>query len=152
MDLASSILMFGLLLFCLAALTWAGSKAVLKQKVKFAEASLAALMMVLMGSMGAVALGVLYRGLRAPGSALAERRYEFLGRIMELDVALVMILGLAVGYGVALNMTAGGRWSRRLLLAMLAAVVTPAILVGAEYLVEMGSSALGSSVVAAAPN
>jgi hypothetical protein len=151
MDLASSVLMFGLLFFGLAALAWVGSKAVLKQKVKFAEAAMAGLMMVLLGSLAAVVLPVLYGAVRPRGSAMAEKRYELLGSSVELDIALVMMLGLAVGYGVALNMTAGGRWSRRLLLAVFAAVVTPGLLMGAEYVVEMGSTALGSSVVAAAP-
>jgi hypothetical protein len=148
MDLASSILVFGLLFFGLAALTWVGNKAVLKQKVRFADAAQAGLVMVLMGGVAAAVLPVLYGVVRPLDSSLAQKRWALMGQTVELDVALVMLLGLAIGYGVALNMTAGGRWSRRLLLAFLAAVLTPAMLMGADYVVEMGSTTLGSSVVA----
>ena len=142
MDLSQLLLVFGLLFLGLAALTWAGSGAVLRQKAKFAEATLASLLMVVLGGSAAAGLTLVYRGLSPVDPAKPLRSYELLGQWVTLDVALVSLLGLGLGYMFAFNMTLGGRWSRRILLALLAAVVTPVMLLGAEMLVHQGSTAV----------
>lgn len=136
------ILISGLLFLGLASLTWLGSKVLLKQKARFADATLASLLMVLIGGAAAAALGLVYQAFRPLDAAKPVQSYRVLGEWVALDFALVSLLGLLAGYAFAFNITLGGRWSRRVLLAFLAAVVTPLILMGAERLVDSGATAV----------
>jgi hypothetical protein len=145
MDFSGVILAFGLSVLGLAVVAWLGGHIVLRQKMKFGEAATAGLLMVVLGGIGAVMSGVVYQ-LWGPGPAKPESAWamqmDLFGFAIDARTMAVWMGGLALGYFLALEVSANGRWNRRIALSLIAAMATPALLLGSELAVKRGEQAL----------
>ena len=147
MNFSGVVLAFGLTVLSLALLAWFGGWAFLRQKVRFADAATAGLLMVVLGGIGAVILGLVYQMARPEGAPASVKRIDLFGFPVDVHSAAVWVGGLLIGYFLALELTVGGKWGRRFFLALVAAVATPMLLIGSEIAVRKGEQVMMASVL-----
>jgi hypothetical protein len=136
MSLPQYILAISLSLLILAGLLAALAKPFLKSEVRLADAALATILMATLGAFFALLLARAYTPFRPTFSGALANKYQLMGWWIEVDIAAIWILGLAVGYAFALALVLRKQVptiARLGGLSFLTALISPAILFGAEF-------------------